>query len=199
MLSKIVSICDSALESSLVQCLSDWINDFSLPCTKFKEIFFSYQLKTSALSIIYTITYNRCSVRHSRIYLHCVTPHYASAHFYCLRHTVMQKKDGGSSRGKCFIRDKAIQILCITYMCTETYNINTVSSFHSCSSPISETTDSESWPNETFIILSFLLILLLKLFKFYYHYPQETCLLALGEGTGQLPEPWSCWDYYTAS
>lgn len=39
-----------------------------------------------------------------------------------------REEDGGNSRGKCFIRDKVIQILCITHMCIDTYSINTVSS-----------------------------------------------------------------------
>lgn len=39
-----------------------------------------------------------------------------------------REEDGGNSRGKCFIRDKVILILCITYMCIETYSISMGSS-----------------------------------------------------------------------
>lgn len=62
----------------------------SFSSRELKEMSFSSQLKTSTLSITHIITYNRCSVRHPCLYLHCVTPHYASTHSSCLRHAGVQ-------------------------------------------------------------------------------------------------------------
>lgn len=145
----------------------------SFSSREFKEISASFQLKTPILSIIPTCTYKRCFVRYPCLYLHCVSAHQASTHSSGLRHCEAGQRMEPTAEVNALSEIKWCRFFVAPALRLGALILDLPEPF----SPISEPTVSESWPNEVFIILSFLLILLLKSFKHCYHSPQDTCLL----------------------